>query len=128
MGNNCFKLTLLLTLASLLIVASAEEDAGGQQSKLGASETQQTSWARLQISPDTLASLKYANFRVNIYEHSDNKRNSTTRREKKYYYAPVAILDHKSATSSYNTVLEQAEMRFRIEMWNEDVESSVIRY
>lgn len=87
-----------------------------------------SSWAKLQISPDTLGSMPYGNFRVTIYEHSDNKKTSTQQSRQKYFYAPIALLDHKSAVSSFNNVTKQAEMRFRIEMWNEKVEREVVNY
>jgi hypothetical protein len=87
-----------------------------------------SSWAKLQISPDTLSSMKYGNFLVEIYEHANNHKATTTAGEKKYFYSPIALLDHKSAVSSYNNVTKQPEMRFRIEMWNDKVQNEVVKH
>ena len=72
-----------------------------------------SSWAKLQISPDSLCSMPYGSFRVNIYEHAYNQKSTTLSTRRKYYYAPIALLDHKSAVSDFNNVTNQAEMRFR---------------
>ena len=87
-----------------------------------------SSWAKLQISPDSLCLMPYKNFRVNIYEHAYNQKSTTLSTRRKYYYAPIALLDHKSAVSDFNNVTNQAEMRFRIEMWNDQVENEVVNY
>ena len=87
-----------------------------------------SSWAKLQISPDSLCSMPYGSFRVNIYEHAYNQKSTTLPTRRKYYYAPIALLDHKSAVSDFNNVTNQAEMRFRIEMWNDQVENEVVNY
>jgi hypothetical protein len=87
-----------------------------------------SSCEKLQISPDTLSSIEYGNFLVEIYEHANNRKTTTTPNEKKYFYAPIAILDHKSAVSSYNNVTKQPEMRFRIEMWNDKVQYEVVKH
>ena len=124
-----------LVWSSLFVWTLVQSRAIDDSKKVPSSKQEQTegdpsssTWAKLQISPDTLCSLKYANFRVTVYEHSDNKKSTTPNRNKKYFYVPVAMLDHQSASSSFNSVLNQAEMRFRIDMWNEDVENSVISY
>nr|CAH0100531.1 unnamed protein product [Daphnia galeata] len=87
-----------------------------------------SSWAKLQISPDTLVSMAYGNFRVDIYEHANNHKSTTTPSNCKYFYAPIALLDHQGATSSFNNVTKKAEMRFRIEMWNDKVQNQVVNY
>jgi hypothetical protein len=87
-----------------------------------------SSWAKLQISPDTLSSMKYGNFLIDTYEHANNRKERTTAKEKKYFYAPIALLDHKSALSTYNTVTQQAEMKFRVEMWNDKVENKIVKH
>ena len=91
------------------------------------SEKISPTWEKLQISPDPFSSMKYANFRIKIYEHANNKV-ATTISQKKYFYSTLAILDHKSAVSAYNRFTKQPEMRFRIEMWNDIVESEVIKH
>jgi hypothetical protein len=87
-----------------------------------------SSWAKLQISPDTLSSMEYGNFHVEIYEHANNHKATTTASEKKYFYSPIALLDHKSAASRLNRVTKQQEMRFRVEMWNDKVQNEVVKH
>jgi hypothetical protein len=91
------------------------------------SERSASSWSKLQISHRILVSMPYGNFRVNIYEHLDNYKNKTNN-SKKYFYSPIALLDHKSAVSLFNDVTEQIEVRFRIEMWNDNIENQVAKY
>ena len=74
-----------------------------------------------------MASMPYGTYRVNIYEHQNNNMpgfNGT----KRFFYAPIVLLDHVSAYSVYNNVTKEPEMRFRVEMWNEQVEAEVIKY
>lgn len=87
-----------------------------------------TSWTKLNISPVSLCSMPYGNFRVNIYESSQNHLSTTIPSQKMYFYAPIALLDHKSAASEFNNVTKQSEIRFRIEMWNDDVDNKVADY
>ncbi|EFX82669.1 C1q and tumor necrosis factor-related protein-like protein 2 [Daphnia pulex] len=87
-----------------------------------------SSWEKLQISPDTLSSIEYGNFLVEIYEHANNYKATTTASEKKYFYSPLALLDHKSAFVTYNKFTKQTEMRFRIEMWNDKVQNEVVKH
>jgi hypothetical protein len=84
------------------------------------------SLAKLQISPDTLSSMEYGNFLVEIYEHANNQK--STDGQKKYFYSPLALLDHSSAISTYNKFTKQPEMRFRIEMWNDKVQNEVVKH
>ena len=83
-------------------------------------------WAKMQISPDSLSSLKYGNFHIEIYEHINNNK-TTTNSEKKYFYSPIALLDHTNAFSRFNKVTKKHEMRFPIEMWNDQVENEVVQ-
>ena len=97
-----------------------------QSEKIGSDSS---TWEKLQISPDTFSSVEYANFLIEIYEHTDNNKPATTNTsQKKYFYSPLAILDHKSAVSSYNRFTKQPEMRFRIEMWNDKVQNEVVKH
>ena len=97
-----------------------------QSEKIGSDSS--TCAEKLQISPDTFSSVEYANFLIEIYEHTDNNKATTTMSQKKYFYSPLAILDHKSAVSSYNRFTKQPEMRFRIEMWNDKVQNEVVKH
>jgi hypothetical protein len=108
---------LAIILASLAICCNSQPE-----NNPGAS------WAKLQISPDTLSSMKYGNFLVEIYEHANNHKETTTASQKKYFYSPIALLDHKSAVSSYNNITKQPEMRFSIEMWNDKVQNEVVKH
>jgi hypothetical protein len=87
-----------------------------------------SSWAKLQISPDTLSSMECGNFLVEIYEHANNHKLTTTASEKKYFYSPIGLLDHTSVVSRLNRVTKQSEMRFRIEMWNDKVQNEVVKH
>jgi hypothetical protein len=72
--------------------------------------------------------MKYGNFLIEIYEHANNHKPTATASQKKYFYSPIALLDNKSAVSSYNNVTKQPEMSFRIEMWNDKVENEVVKH
>ncbi len=88
-----------------------------------------SSWAKLQISPSELCSMPYSSFRINIYEHANNHKATTTNASgHKYFYAPIALLNHQSAASFYNNVTKQPEVHFRIEMWNPKVESKIVNH
>ena len=85
------------------------------------------SWSKLQISPNSIGSMPYGDYRINIYEHSANKEpgfNGT----KRFYYAPIVLVNHQSASSSFNNVTKEFEMRFRVIMWNEPVELEIVKY
>lgn len=87
--------------------------------RVGAAVTSQdssspSSWAKLQISPDTLGSMEFMQFAIDVYEHADNHKPTTPKDRCKYYFAPISLLDHTSAVSFLNSVTNQAEMRFCI--------------
>jgi len=84
-------------------------------------------WMKLEISPKAVGSVPYGNFRINVYQHSGNRKTGGSG-ENKFYYAPIALLDIYSGVSSFNDATNQAEMKFRIEMWNEDVQAAVARW
>ena len=79
-------------------------------------------WSKLEISPNVIGSVPYSNFRINVYEHAANNESSNL---KKFFYAPISFLDHASAVSYLNNVTKQAEMRFRIELWNDAIQKDV---
>jgi hypothetical protein len=72
--------------------------------------------------------MEYGNFRIEIYEHAHNHKATTNASQKKYFYSPLALLDNKSAESSYNRITKQSEMRFRVEMWNDKVQNEVVKH
>ncbi len=84
-------------------------------------------WDELQLSPKMLCAIPYGNIRVEVYEHLDNFKSTTSQREKKYFYKPIALLDHRSAISTFNDVTKESIMRFKIQMWNEEIEKKIIQ-
>lgn len=89
------------------------------------------SWAKLEISPNSIATVLYNDFLVNIYEHSGNRRltemdqNSKLR---KYFYAPLALLNVLSARCFKNEIMDQFEMEFHIELWNDAIQKQVTTF
>lgn len=104
--------------------------------RVGAAVTSQdtslpSSWAKLQISPNTLGSMEFGHFGIDVYEHTDNHKESNPEDQCKkcnYYFAPISLLDHTSAVSLLNNVTNQAEMRFRIYFWNAELKTKVVEY
>ena len=90
--------------------------------------TKEEPWSKLQISSDPLGSMFYGHYAINIYGHATNKQPTTKAEEKRYFYTPIARLDHLGATSSYNNVTRRVELRFRVELWNDDVQSQVVKF
>ena len=94
----------------------------------GSSDEGSDAWVKLEISPKAIGSVPYSNLRINVYQHSANRKTNSSNGENKFYYAPIALLDTTSAISSLNNANNQAEIKFRIEMWNEDVQAAVARW
>ena len=68
-----------------------------------------SSWAKLQVSPDTIGSVKYGDIRIDIYEHTRNEKTiSSTPSSNRYFYAPLSLLNHKSVNSIFNNNANQA--------------------
>jgi len=80
----------------------------------------------LEISPNIVGSVPYKNFRINVYEHTSAQTTSLKSASKKFFYAPISLLEPSSATSTFNIVTSQAEMKFHIEMWNDYVQQLVV--
>jgi hypothetical protein len=72
--------------------------------------------------------MEFGNFLVEIYEHSNNHKATTTTSQKKYFYSPIALLDYRNAISRLNKVTNKPEMRFSIEMWNDKVQNEVVKH
>ncbi|XP_057374181.1 uncharacterized protein LOC130695083 [Daphnia carinata] len=87
-----------------------------------------SSWTKLQISPLALGSMPYGTFRINIYEHSANLLASTPESRKRYYYAPIALLEHISVFSLFNNVTGVPELRFRVQLWHDEIEKKITTY
>jgi hypothetical protein len=77
-----------------------------------------SSWAQLEISPNIVGSVRYANFRINIYQHARNTKiekekeqsnrhcSSSEVEYKKFYYVPVAMLTAAAPVASLTTSLD----------------------
>ena len=63
----------------------------------------------------------------NIYDHSSNQKmeSGTSQVRHKFFYAPITLLDHESATSSFNNLTSTPEMSFRVQLWNDQVQTAV---
>jgi hypothetical protein len=101
--------------------------------RVGAAVTSQdtsppSSWAKLQISPNTLGSMEFGLYSINVYEHASNHNPTTPKDRYMYYFAPISLLNHKSASSFLNNVTNQAEMRFHIYFWNAELKSRVVKF
>ena len=70
---------------------------------------------QLEISEQPVAFVPYQEFRLSVYERNTN--NSVT---KQYFYTPTLLLDHKSTTCYFNKMVQQAEVRIKIEFWNKE--------
>ena len=114
-----FNCKILIIVLGFAICCNCQLDSPGAFS---------SSWAKLQISPDTLSSMEYGNFLIEIYEHANNHKATTIENQKKYFYSPLALLDNKSANSSYNRITNRPEMSFRVEMWNDKVQNEVVQH
>ena len=84
-----------------------------------------SSWSTLSTSPSGLCLMPRSNFRFIVYEQADSGRSTSERH--KYYYVPITLLD-QSSVSDFNNMTDEAEMRFRIEMWNDNVENRIVNY
>lgn len=86
-----------------------------------------SSWSKLQISPEELGSMPYGDYGINIYGHSANNL-QLDNAKKRFYYSPISLLNHESVTSSFHNITKQPEVRFRVEMWNENIEKEIRKY
>ena len=87
----------------------------------------ETSWAQIDIAERNIVdSMPYMSFRISIYK----SKVSATQTEGRYYYAPKHLLIHDSARYLQATRLNgfKHEMRFEIEMWDEQMQTMVVNY
>ena len=70
--------------------------------------------------------MPYRNFRVPIYEHTDNK--TIIHSSKQFFYFPIPFLNYTSAVGERNNVTGQHELRLSVQMWNEEVEKQITSY
>ena len=87
-----------------------------------------SSWAKLQVSDNVLATMDYDNYALKIFPHAINKDLTTKNEDKKYYFEPIGQLNHLSASAKLNPVSGKAETSFRVEMWNDDVRTAVYNF
>jgi len=105
----------------------------GDYKNSGKNQTDSSSWAKLQMSPTAIGSVPYMDFRVNIYEHSANRRNTEATKNNtniinRYYYAPIALLDARNLFFFQNKITGQIEMDFGIELWNDEIQKQVTEW
>lgn len=75
--------------------------------------------------------MTYGGVGIDIYPHAKNEQTplSTASSSNQYYYAPLGLLNYKSAVSSVNTIAissEKNQMTFDVEMWNDDMKEAVV--
>lgn len=87
-------------------------------------------WSQLEIKSRPFLTMPYGDFRVPIYEHrhNDPKADGHLFYLNRYFYAPVPLLDHSSTTVTKNDETNQAEVKFRVEMWSSRLEREVALY
>ncbi|EFX80583.1 hypothetical protein DAPPUDRAFT_318448 [Daphnia pulex] len=89
----------------------------------------ESSWANLQLSPLAVKSMPYRDFRVKIYQHGgDSTIRKSHPHHQRYFFTPIALLDHRSAVSSHNNVTGEAELRFVIHLWDDELEEKIAEY
>jgi len=66
--------------------------------KLYASETAST-WFQLQISPQVFGTINYENFKVSIFQHTNN--DNLVVDKKSFYYSPILLLYSNSSIISF---------------------------
>jgi hypothetical protein len=115
-SQKCLRMLAQLAILLLVITDNSKSD------------DNTSSFDTLELAPTFLTAMKYGEIRLDIYEHADNKKSITLPANYKYFYAPIALLDHNSAVASFNNVKKQAQVSFRIEMWNEKIENQVVNY
>ena len=64
--------------------------------------------------------MPYRHFRVNIYKQLGEPS--------RYFYEPIVLLDPKSVQSHLNKSTNQAYVRFKIRMWDSELEEQVIHW
>ena len=68
--------------------------------------------------------------RINVYALFNNELNSIIDgKANRYYYAPLSLLNHKSAKSSVNVNAnpsQKYQVEFDVEMWNENLQKEVV--
>ena len=91
---------------------------------LNASETTST-WFQLQISPQVFGTINYENFKVSIFQHNNNEKLIVDK--KRFYYSPILLLSSNSSVISFNYFKNMEELRFKVEMWNDEIENLIIQ-
>ena len=86
-----------------------------------------SSWSNLQIAPGYIFSVPYKEYSLKIYEHYNNNNPKTNSTLKKYFYTPLSLLDHLSASSELNVFTKKTELRFRVAMWNNQLQNEIVR-
>lgn len=69
-----------------------------------------------------IGSVPYLKFRIRIYEKLNQSGH------KMYYYSPAVILQPESAVGRLNSVTQEAQLCFRVQMWNTEIEETVLAF
>ncbi len=89
-------------------------------------EASRSTWGELEISQRAFGYMPFRNFHVSIYESAITVRKHGD--ERKFFCSPLVVLDPESAEAVFNWVTEQHQVRFQVELWNQDVETQVVEY
>ena len=124
--TKMFSFKAIVWLITLIVFATKESTTEERKQEKQIDKAPPSSFANLQVPREVfiLCGLNYNSAWITVYEDSKNKRLSND--SKKYFYDPITFLDHRSAKSYWNTILDHAEMQFRIKMWNDEIENLVV--
>ncbi len=102
------------------------QTSAGDHTTSSTKDASKATWGELEISQRAFGYMPFRNFHVSIYEHSNTVRKDGD--ERKYFCSPLVILVPESAESVDNEITKQPQVRFDVELWNQDVEAEVIEY
>ena len=77
---------------------------------------------QLQISTRVIAYVPFMNFNIKIYEEL------TATNPKKYFCSPLCLLDKNSVKSCSNEVSKQAEVRFNVIFFTQELKLQIVKY
>lgn len=78
---------------------------------------------------DVLSYMQFGQYRLKIYKALATNRLSTDIVTEKFFYDPICVLNHHSAVSFIqNQTNQPAGVRFKIDMWNEEMEEEVVKF
>lgn len=88
--------------------------------------------SQLQVVTSVVSSIPYGNFHIHIFDKANqcSSPNGNQQNHKLYYYSPLSTLDVKSIKAYINPFKpqQQPEVKFNIEMWNEEIKKKVLEH